>query len=56
MKWHAEIVEGFQGAPEANDLSCAKLAAVLTRLSGEGWTVAHVLVNGVNRWTVIAWR
>jgi hypothetical protein len=32
------------------------LSDVLDRLSADGWTISLVLPNGVNRWTVIAWK
>jgi hypothetical protein len=43
MIWHTEFVEGY-----ASDLQ-----AYLMRMTTEGWTVAYLLTNGVNRWTVV---
>lgn len=44
--WHCEFVEGY----------AADLQARLQQLSAEGWTVAYLLTNGVNRWTVVCRR
>lgn len=46
VEWHSEITEG--GSME--------LERLLNRLDAEGWTVEHVMPNGVNRWTVTASR
>jgi len=34
----------------------AALQALLQQLEAQGWTVFSVLTNGIDRWTVIAWR
>lgn len=50
--WHAEIVDSnaiLQGVPR-------DLCDALTRVQGEGWTIFTILPNGVNRWTVVAWK
>jgi hypothetical protein len=50
--WHTVIVEStriLEGQP-------LDLTETLLRLTADGWTIAHVLPNGVNRWTVIAWQ
>jgi hypothetical protein len=50
--WRTEIVESTRIVEGlALDLSDA-----LDRLHADGWTVLSVLTNGINRWTVIAWK
>ena len=57
MEWHVEIVEGFDGGnAKVNEMSAGELSAALGRLAAEGWTIRHVLTNGLNRWTVVCSR
>lgn len=44
--WDVEFAEGY----------AADLATVLNRRTTDGWTVRYVIVNGVNRWTVVCWK
>ena len=51
-EWYTEILAGtriMQGA-------AVDLTDTLNRLQAEGWTVVMVLVNGVDRWTIICKR
>lgn len=34
----------------------AALQALLQQLEAQGWTIFAVLTNGINQWTVTAWR
>jgi hypothetical protein len=50
--WTTVIVEStriLEGQP-------VDLTETLDRLTAAGWTIQTVLPNGVNRWTVIAWK
>lgn len=46
MEWRTEIIEGY-----ASDLS-----TLLTQLTLAGYVIKTILPNGVNRWTVIAYK
>lgn len=47
MEWHVEIFGPAYGAD---------LASKLNGLQALGWSIHSVLVNGVDRWTIICTR
>ena len=44
--WNVEFIEGY----------AADLQVCLEKRTAEGWTIAYILTNGVNRWTVVCRR
>lgn len=55
--WLVKIVEGMQSGQHqqhADQISERIVADMLTTIASKGWTVRHMMPNGVNRWTIAA--